>query len=190
MITTKARKIRRMMRLLDWLKTGIVQTKGVNDRLDSVMQQRVQNWQTIRGFPNVARKIYFDSGKFSEIVVECCRRGFRSGQLVRNFSRRGNSSSVVTMMSSMLIPVVATTLIRNCRKPPKESHSSRTITPWCRRSGKLDQVGCPAHGGGGFPGGIAHRVFLAPGGDDKKAGNRRSSTQAACSPGVIMKKSG
>jgi len=45
---------------------------------------------------------------------------------VRNLSFLGNNNSVVKM-SSMLMPVVAITLIRKSRKLPKSSHSRKTI---------------------------------------------------------------
>ena len=71
--------------------------------------------------------INFVLRKFSILqVVILLKAGTNYAVLVRNFNLRGNKSSVV-MISNILIPVVAITLMIRSINDPKESHSSTII---------------------------------------------------------------
>jgi len=106
MITKKvSRKMRRIMRLLDWLNTGI-DGKGK-------FHQNYNAKHLLHLFDLKFMKDFLPMLKCPHYAV-----------FVRNLRRRGNSSSIVRI-SSMLTPVHASILNKNSRKLPNWSHSKK-----------------------------------------------------------------
>ena len=102
-----AKKIMRIIRLLDWLNTGIDQR-----REKYILKKFFQSYNA----KNLFRKL---QKKFIKIFYAV---------FVLYFNFRGNKSSVVSI-SSMLMAVVATSLIAKVKKLPKDSHSSNNKYP-------------------------------------------------------------
>src|ERR1044071_9023963 len=101
-----AKKIARIIRLLDWLNTGI--------------DQRREKYTVRNFYQSYTAKFFF---RYSKEIYEEFYAVF---VLYRIFL--GNKSSVAKM-SKRLIPVVATSLIKKINRFPNDSHSRKSIYP-------------------------------------------------------------
>jgi hypothetical protein len=102
-----AKNIMRIIRLLDWLNTGI--------------DQRREKYILKKFFQS-----YNAKNLFRELQKEIMKIFYAVFVLYFNF--RGNKSSVVSI-SNMLMAVVATSLKAKVKKLPKDIHSSRSKYP-------------------------------------------------------------
>ena len=130
MIRNAARKIRRMIRLLDWLNTDMDQSSFCDPDTDrermKISKYKVRTtfcaFQMLVAIYFCFKKIFCKTTAADE--VSWYRASLNYAVLVRNFILRGNNNSIVKI-SNMLMAVVATILIKKLRNVPNDNHSSK-----------------------------------------------------------------